>query len=778
MTAKLLAEATARIVESAKCCAADPKDDHAKNNLRRSVDELKKATSTILSGGEDDEVFTSHQTTDLSPEFKLIKQLELSAKQAASCATQAIAAIQVCILHAEGDQALASRQPSTHHLQQQLIQQCKVVADHVPKIVQGIRACMVQPRAKSAHLSLISASEDFLMPAYKMISLTKSVLPTIANEIKTIQLRNCTNQLINALSDLKNWLAKTEQVCSSFESDAMIESIRSLENELNQIYSTALKPLPGETLESCEAELAHISKTVGSTMAQMISAAAQGNEVNTGLSAKETLNSLRSFTSCIRAIVACKMANGTNNSSAQCQKLIESAHQVLDQACTLVIESKQALYDINNLSDENGTGSSSQQRLTQIARVIVQSLYDCVNCLPGQKDIDEVIKRMGKVTSILLSIEDGDVLNAGRQYEKTINDLENELNQTAVSLNQSANQLVIEANHGDKAQLGELSNSLADNFDLFLQLCLAFIGIKVESSGEKEKHIGEMIRSLKDLHTMCSKLLHAVKSSHHPGGESIHSTGRQQLSTSVKQLTESLNATLAYLNHVDNNNTIPPGLRECESALRAIETTRTILNANIQQGADGQTVVNEPPTLTNTLQSYYDCLDFIIDQSRLLGESITGLANSCKSPSHSESTKPIRETSNALCELVETAMHSAYIIGSSDAESQSGQPPLLDTAHFLACAQHIHDTCAYLEYILLDRNNESFEPETIQKQLIQCATQIAHSTASLCTASQHASNKTTNMLAKRHFVQSAKQVANATANFVKAIKSIEVTDFK
>lgn len=61
-----------------------------------------------------------------------------------------------------------------------------------------------------------------------------------------------------------------------------------------------------------------------------------------------------------------------------------------------------------------------------------------------------------------------------------------------------------------------------------------------------------------------------------------------------------------------------------------------------------------------------------------------------------------------------------------------------------------------------------------KQQLIAAASQIAHATASLCNASQQASANTTNILAKRHFVQSAKQVANATATFVKTIKSPEL----
>ena len=40
----------------------------------------------------------------------------------------------------------------------------------------------------------------------------------------------------------------------------------------------------------------------------------------------------------------------------------------------------------------------------------------------------------------------------------------------------------------------------------------------------------------------------------------------------------------------------------------------------------------------------------------------------------------------------------------------------------------------------------------------------------MCNACRIASSKTANPVAKRHFVQSAKEVANSTANLVKTIK--------
>ena len=55
-------------------------------------------------------------------------------------------------------------------------------------------------------------------------------------------------------------------------------------------------------------------------------------------------------------------------------------------------------------------------------------------------------------------------------------------------------------------------------------------------------------------------------------------------------------------------------------------------------------------------------------------------------------------------------------------------------------------------------------------QVLSAATVVAKHTSALCNACRIASSKTDNPVAKRHFVQSAKDVANSTANLVKAIK--------
>lgn len=58
----------------------------------------------------------------------------------------------------------------------------------------------------------------------------------------------------------------------------------------------------------------------------------------------------------------------------------------------------------------------------------------------------------------------------------------------------------------------------------------------------------------------------------------------------------------------------------------------------------------------------------------------------------------------------------------------------------------------------------------LSAQVLSAATIVAKHTSALCNACRLASSKTPNPVAKRQFVQSAKEVANTTANLVKSIK--------
>jgi len=72
-------------------------------------------------------------------------------------------------------------------------------------------------------------------------------------------------------------------VCGSLEIDSAIDTVKSLSRDLAEAKREAkegrLLPLPGESVENCALELGATSKTVGSSMAQLLTAANQGEHL-------------------------------------------------------------------------------------------------------------------------------------------------------------------------------------------------------------------------------------------------------------------------------------------------------------------------------------------------------------------------------------------------------------------------------------------------------------------------------------------------------------------
>ena len=280
--AKTLADATARMVEAARQCASNPHDAQKQNQLRQAVEELRAAT-------------TAAATPALRK--KLITRLEAAAKQAASTATQ-------CIAAAQG----AAHHNTNKSSQEELMSDCKVMADHIPSLVEGVKGTLSQPENPSTQLNLINASEQFLQPAARVVQSSRAVLPTVADHASALQLTTSSQQLGASLGDLRSALNRAREVCSGLELDSASELIRTLHAELEAFQKAAnnaeLRPLPGETAESAALQLGSSSKNVGFAMAQLLSAAAQGNENYTGIAARNTSSALRDLTMSVRGVAA------------------------------------------------------------------------------------------------------------------------------------------------------------------------------------------------------------------------------------------------------------------------------------------------------------------------------------------------------------------------------------------------------------------------------------------------------------------------------------------
>ncbi|XP_053450577.1 talin-2 [Nycticebus coucang] len=687
--AKLLADSTARMVEAAKGAAANPENEDQQQRLREAAEGLRVATNAAAQN---------------AIKKKIVNRLEVAAKQAAAAATQTIAASQ--------NAAVSNKNPAA---QQQLVQSCKAVADHIPQLVQGVRGSQAQAEDLSAQLALIISSQNFLQPGSKMVSSAKAAVPTVSDQAAAMQLSQCAKNLATSLAELRTASQKAHEACGPMEIDSALNTVQTLKNELQDAKVAAaesqLKPLPGETLEKCAQDLGSTSKAVGSSMAQLLTCAAQGNEHYTGVAARETAQALKTLAQAARGVAA-----STSDPTAA-HAMLDSARDVMEGSAMLIQEAKQALIAPGD--------AESQQRLAQVAKAVSHSLNNCVNCLPGQKDVDVALKSIGESSKKLL-------VDSLPPSTKPFQEAQSELNQAAADLNQSAGE-VVHATRGQSGELAAASGKFSDDFDEFLDA-----GIEMAGQAQTKEDQIQVIGNLKNISMASSKLLLAAKSlSVDPGAPNA----KNLLAAAARAVTESINQLITLCTQQ------APGQKECDNALRELETVKGMLDNP-----------NEPVSDL----SYFDCIESVMENSKVLGESMAGISQNAKTGDLPAFGECVGVASKALCGLTEAAAQTAYLVGISDPNSQAGHQGLVDPIQFARANQAIQMACQNL-----------VDPGSSPSQVLSAATIVAKHTSALCNACRIASSKTANPVAKRHFVQSAKEVANSTANLVKTIKALD-----
>nr|XP_020034004.1 talin-2 isoform X3 [Castor canadensis] len=687
--AKLLADSTARMVEAAKGAAANPENEDQQQRLREAAEGLRVATNAAAQN---------------AIKKKIVNRLEVAAKQAAAAATQTIAASQ--------NAAVSNKNPAA---QQQLVQSCKAVADHIPQLVQGVRGSQAQAEDLSAQLALIISSQNFLQPGSKMVSSAKAAVPTVSDQAAAMQLSQCAKNLATSLAELRTASQKAHEACGPMEIDSALNTVQTLKNELQDAKMAAvesqLKPLPGETLEKCAQDLGSTSKAVGSSMAQLLTCAAQGNEHYTGVAARETAQALKTLAQAARGVAA------STSDPAAAHAMLDSARDVMEGSAMLIQEAKQALIAPGD--------AERQQRLAQVAKAVSHSLNNCVNCLPGQKDVDVALKSIGESSKKLL-------VDSLPPSTKPFQEAQSELNQAAADLNQSAGE-VVHATRGQSGELAAASGKFSDDFDEFLDA-----GIEMAGQAQTKEDQIQVIGNLKNISMASSKLLLAAKSlSVDPGAPNA----KNLLAAAARAVTESINQLITLCTQQ------APGQKECDNALRELETVKGMLDNP-----------NEPVSDL----SYFDCIESVMENSKVLGESMAGISQNAKTGDLPSFGECVGIASKALCGLTEAAAQAAYLVGISDPNSQAGHQGLVDPIQFARANQAIQMACQNL-----------VDPGSSPSQVLSAATIVAKHTSALCNACRIASSKTANPVAKRHFVQSAKEVANSTANLVKTIKALD-----
>lgn len=686
--AKQLADATAKMVESAKQCASHPNDEVRQLELRQAAENVRIATNAAANN---------------ALKKKIIKRLENAAKHAAATGTQCMAAAQGAGPH--------NTSPGT---QDELISDCKSVADVIPRLVEGVKGTINNPDSPRAQLALINSCNQFLQPGTKMVASVKAALPTVSDQASALQLNNSSKQFGQALVDLRSAIGKAQEACGSLEIDSALDAIQGLKDDLTDLKEAAekgtLRPLPGETQESAAQHLTNSSKTVGSTMAQLLTSSAQGNQHFIGLASRDTALALKEFSSAVRGVVA------TSTDHDLRDRLIDAAREVMIKSSELIEEARIVV--------QGPQDTVSQQKLAQVAKGVSQALNKTFNLLPGQKDVDDAI----------LTITDStNDLDAGRFPPTTrpYGELQSELSNAAAELNTVTTEVVTSARIS--------TQHLATSSKKFSTAFGSLMGVGMEMAGTtKEQVQAQIVISLKSVSMSSSKLLVSAKA---VAADPNAPNAKNQLASAARAVTDSIN------NLINVCTSAAPGQKECDNAVRAIQSMKPLL---------------DHPSDPVTDASYFECLDTVMDRSKSLGDAMTGIANHAKKLEHDKFGSAVKEVSEAICGLVESAAQAAYLVGISDPTSVAGRPGLVDQSQFARAYQAIVTACETLS----DTNSN-------QQEVLSAATVIAKHTSALCNSCRVASAKTNNPVAKRHFVQSAKDVANATAHLVKEIKTLD-----
>nr|XP_049697831.1 talin-1 isoform X25 [Helicoverpa armigera] len=683
--AKLLADATARMVEAARQCASSPQDRTKQEALRKAAEELRYITVDYAQGQD----IVGSQ----------VARLQDSARQAASSATQLITSAHN-----------AAQYNTNKYTQETLMEECKALSEQIPRVVDAVHVASPLPHHQ---LDLISASEAFLQPSGHVIAAARGALPTLVDGPTAKHLADTTHTFTTSCAELRSAVSRARISCKGLELDAAAEIIKSLQAELDELEEAArafeLRPLPGQTAEWASSTMKTSSRLAASSTAQLVSAARAGESAACGRAAGELAQSLKDFTTGLRASAA------LHDDQPRRERVISSGRQVLYSSQTLVEHVKTYL----TTSETVDTTS-----IMSIAKDISQGLESTLEAIPSHTELDVAMENINDTLNILNM---GEFPPSDRPY----GELQSELNAAAVGLNTASSDVV---------QAVERPAALAASAAHFGTAFNRLLGVSVEMAGHTEDREAQtlMVSSMKSVTVNSSKLLGTAKS---VSQDLTRPNAKNQLAAAARAVTDSINRL------VDVCTEAAPGQKECAAAIRSIESTRPLLSS---------------PTQPLTELGYFACLDAVVEQSKSLSEGMSSMASSVKRSETEQFCRAVATVAAAVQGLLECTAQAAYLVAVSDETSVAGRPGLVDQAQFARAAVAIDQACRAL-----------CDSSSNQQQVLSAATVVAKHTSALCNACRVASGRTRAPHDKRHFVQAAKDVANCTAALVKEIKALD-----
>lgn len=480
--AKKLADATAKMVEAARLCASSPHDSAHQTGLRSAAEELREIT-------------TSRAHTP-AIRRRTIQRLQTCAKDAASSVKQCISASHNAIDHSDD-----------HQTKEQLMQDCSVATDYISPLVSGIKYSVDSPNDSKCQMNLIEISEQFVDAGSNMASSARAFYPTVRSHTASQHLSESAMTLTHTINELSSATRRAREACSGQELESAIDCVRNLRNVLNDTrtayFNRELRPLQTETSENTSQQLTKSAKAVSLALSQLLSAISQKERIYAGVAGRDVALALGDFTKNVRGVVA----TGGN------ADLIDSTDQLIVHTMRVMDEAQQAL--------DNGDNGSNLQQSTRDA---TNSLQICIECLPGQREVDEALRTVNECSEI---INMGDLPTT----QKTYGELQNELRNAANNLNEASGNVA--KAYSSPAWLATVTQNYSLVYKELLMSTLEMVGQTTDQTAQTN-----IMNGLRGVSATSVSLLSTAKS---VASDPNQINARGQLSSASRTVTDSIN---------------------------------------------------------------------------------------------------------------------------------------------------------------------------------------------------------------------------------------------
>ena len=420
-----------------------------------------------------------------------------------------------------------------------------------------------------------------MVPGASVVAAAKAAAPTIGDVAAQGQLNNFSKQAAESLRKLKDALDAVDAVSGGLEIDSAIETLQTARGDLTQAKAKAkagqLRPGPDQTVETAQYEVSAASKTIGQSLAQLISAASQGSENYTSVAARDTAQALAILASAVKAVAA------TSNDRELQEQALDGVIEVLNRAERIVVLTKKAKTD--------SADPAFQQQLAASATDINKAMGQLVDTLPGYRD---VARALGLMQQELARLQTQQTQRAANEtFQTAAAKLSNACTATTLASTSAVN-----AAKGTPAQLKEAADDLRQKFTAIVN---AGQGVIAQANDPAVR--ADVISNTGAVFTSVSRLLQACKALNtDPTAPNL----RNLLPVAIKAVNESLQKLVSV------GSAAAPGQKECDTAAQILDQALSRLENVNDPNADNE-------------DTYFASMRKVLEQQNATATALAGI---------------------------------------------------------------------------------------------------------------------------------------------------------